>query len=399
MKINLSERLYGSQWTHILQEFFTNTVHFPIATLLLELILEGKSYFYEVDGYILIIACCLQAYYLGTQSYKKQPRPLLGNLITPILYTLFELFQTGLVFFEKPNHLAFWFFSLSIALLQSLRLHFVAFDKYLLVTESVLRMNIILVMYWIYGILTNQASYNLFSFFDEGSHIFLFLTMNLMGVMLGIAQYHAYSFLQLLRTTTRQLQCYSEWFLGEERLAGAVVSPSILSLARKERTVLFMDIRGFTQWSENNSPEIVVEMIHDYCKVAEQNWLDKTTIKIKLTGDEIMMVFTTAEEAFQTALALQKTVNALLQPYQLTVGIGVHTGILIEGLIGSETLKTFDVFGDTVNTAKRICDNATGGEILLSTHSLQQLIHAPQNYQTREIKMKGKATALTVICV
>ncbi len=87
--------------------------------------------------------------------------------------------------------------------------------------------------------------------------------------------------------------------------------------------------------------------------------------------------------------------NALLQPYQLAVG--VHTGILTEGLMGSETLKIFDVFGDTVNTAKRICDNATAGEILFSISSLLQLTHPPQNYQTREIKMKGKATTLTVI--
>ncbi|ALG68926.1 adenylate/guanylate cyclase domain-containing protein [Beggiatoa leptomitoformis] len=397
MNRELHHRLHGTRGELITQEFFTNTVHFSVANIFLELLLEGKSYFSETDIYVLICACFIQATYLGTSRYLGCPRPFLGNLVVVLIYTVAEMSQDGVIFFDKPNHIAMWGFALGIGILQSLRLHTsLSFERYLMVLESVLRVNIILVMYWIYGILTYQNDYNLALFFTEGSHTFLALTTTLTGVMLGVAQYNAESFLRLLRATSEQLQRYSEWLLGQDMLAIAVADPSKLSLTRRERTVLFMDIRGFTHWSEAQSPEMVVEMINAYCAIAEQAWTGTDAIKVKLTGDEIMIVFRTSVSALSVAQFLQKNIVQLLACYDLGVGIGVHTGALVEGLLGSNKMKTYDVIGDTVNTAKRICEQATRGELLVSQAVFNHLAVKPTTQAQRTIHMKGKTEPLLV---
>ncbi|EIJ41440.1 family 3 adenylate cyclase [Beggiatoa alba B18LD] len=398
MNTALHHRLYGTPREFIIQEFFTNTVHFSIANIFLEFLIDGKAYFHEMALYILIFACITQSYYLGLQRYKGQPHPFLGNLIVPTLYTLAELSQNELFFFDKPNHIAMWGFAMAIGLLQSLRAYSSpAFERYLMILESVLRVNIILTMYWIYGILTDQNDYDLSSFFTEGSHTFLALTTTLIGIILGVAQYNAESFLRLLRTTSEQLRRYSEWFLGQDMLAVAVIDPNQLSLTRKERTLLFMDIRGFTRWSESHPPEIVVDMLNQYCATAEKIWINTTVIKVKLTGDEIMMVFPDPQTALTVAQQLKTQIATLLAPYQLGVGIGLHTGPLVEGLLGGNTLKAYDVIGDTVNTTKRICDHAQRDELLISQILFNKLLQKPLVQTQRTINMKGKAEPLPVI--
>jgi len=83
-------------------------------------------------------------------------------------------------------------------------------------------------------------------------------------------------------------------------------------------------------------------------------------------------------------------------PVGLSAGIGVHQGLLIEGLIGSENIKAYDIIGNTVNTAKRICRYAKGNEILLSEEVQQQVAHKVETLMTTSFQMKGKAEALRV---
>lgn len=249
-------------------------------------------------------------------------------------------------------------------------------------------------MYWICEYLTDARYTVLTDFFTQDGHLFLALTINFIGIMMGIAHRNTEIFLQLLKQTSQQLRRYSEWLLGKNILAMAVADPNTLSLNRRERTVLFMDIRGFTQWSESQSPEKVVAMINSYCEVAEQCWEHSDAIKAKLTGDEIMIVFQTTQQAIQIAIQLKQTVNELLSHYNLSVGIGIHTGLLVEGLLGSNKVKTYDIIGDTVNTAKRICDVAIAGEVLIS-ETTYQASH-PQIIKKQYIKAKGKAEEIIV---
>lgn len=171
---------------------------------------------------------------------------------------------------------------------------------------------------------------------------------------------------------------------------------SILTLQRRERTILFMDIRGFTSWSETKTPEEVVTMLNTYFDTAERLWEQAEPIKVKHTGDEILAVFATAKEALQAVFYLQEAIGRLLADYDLAAGIGIHTGQLVEGLIGSESVKAYDIIGDTVNTGKRICDHAAGGEILISQACLAKLEGTVAVLEPHEITAKGKKQTLQV---
>jgi class 3 adenylate cyclase len=396
----LEQRLYGTRRHRILLEFFGNTAHFPIANIFLELLLEGPQvYFSEVDVYILIFACIVQAIVLGSLQHNPRPYRLLGNLIAPALYTVVELtLDANLNFFYEPNHVAYWSFALLVGGMQTLQLYVSALvAKYLLIIESLIRASILLVMYWIFSHLSDGSYPTLQAFFVDDSHLFLTVTTLLIGFMLGMARFGEAVSIMLLRETSEQLKCYSEWLLGKNILAKAVQDPSQLSLARRERTVLFMDIRGFTHWSESQAPEQVVSMLNAYCETAEQCWQKSDAIKVKLTGDEIMIVFQSATSAYQTAQELTDCISQLLSRYQLGAGIGLHSGPLVEGLLGSQNFKTYDVIGDTVNTAKRICDQAHSGELLVSEQVLKQL-SISQSVQ-RWINAKGKTEPLAVFAV
>lgn len=402
----IDNRLHGSRKSRILLELFGNTLLFPVVNIFLELLSLGAVNYFsrDLDAYALIVACLIQATLLGHWQYQNRPQPFLGNLIAPTIYTVVEVIaESYTTFFSAPNHIAFWIFALLIGSLQSLQLHLsVRTARFLLIIESIVKVSILPMMYWIFSSITKESYANLPSlqdFFSEPGHLFLTLTTLLMGLMLGMAKQGEAASLQLLRETSQQLRCYSEWLLGKHMLALAVDDPSRLGLARQERTVLFMDIRGFTRWSEAQTPEQVVTMLNAYCETAERCWQTADAIKVKLTGDEIMIVFQHADSAFATAQCLAQSTMELLKTYQLAAGIGLHCGALVEGLIGSQAFKTYDVIGDTVNTAKRICDHAQPHELLISEKVLQKLTQPPSLIQQRSIQAKGKTDPITVFAV
>ncbi len=119
-------------------------------------------------------------------------------------------------------------------------------------------------------------------------------------------------------------------------------------------------------------------------------------IKVKHTGDEILTVFASPEDALRTVLQLRDAITGFLRPYALSAGTGVHCGPLVEGLIGSREVKAYDIIGDTVNTGKRICDQATGDEILLSQACYEKLQSSIVIAEPRTIVAKGKQDSLRV---
>lgn len=387
--------LYCSRIQIILYEFFTNTAYFPIASILLEWLSEGNAILTEASFYSLFLACMIQAYFLGTWKYQTRPRPFLGNLIAPAIYTIVELIEmSNLLFFTMPHHIAYWIFALSIGLLQQIKLHFQS-TFIVNIVENMVRVNILLVMYWIFEVEYDTNMQNWLHFLEDEAHIFLILTINFTGLLIGIAHHQSETYLTLLHSTSQQLQLYSEWALGKHVLAKAMNDVSSLALNRQERIILFMDIRGFTQWSETQSPEVIVTMLNKYYETAEKCWQHIDIIKVKFTADEVMIVFPQTEQAIQTAFQLQRQTQNLLAQYELSAGIGIHGGLLVEGLVGGNTVKMFDVIGDTVNTAKRLCDNAQGHSILMSDY-IYSLFPKLDILQQQQIEVKGKTEPLQV---
>jgi class 3 adenylate cyclase len=93
------------------------------------------------------------------------------------------------------------------------------------------------------------------------------------------------------------------------------------------------------------------------------------------------------------AHALRGALGPQLAAFGLSAGFGIHAGPVIEGLLGSASVKAFDVLGDTVNVAKRLCDAAAGGEILASEAT--PAVGAGEA-PIRELRVKGKSAPLRV---
>jgi adenylate cyclase len=193
-----------------------------------------------------------------------------------------------------------------------------------------------------------------------------------------------------------QLRKYTEWLFGKSLFTQAVAAPRLLDLHRRERTILFADIRGFTRWSENHSPEETVAMLNQYFENAERVWADSAVIKTEYTGDEIMGIFPTACEAARIAHKLRIELRRLLESFGLGVGMGIHTGLVTEGIMGGAAVKAYRFVGDTVNSAHRLCQHAQADQVLLSEATWSQLDSRATAGPPFELSVKGKAEPMKV---
>ncbi|GAB4580030.1 MAG: hypothetical protein Fur0022_27690 [Anaerolineales bacterium] len=155
-------------------------------------------------------------------------------------------------------------------------------------------------------------------------------------------------------------------------------------------TILFADVRGFTSFTENNTPTKVVETLNKvYNQFIEVVFEHKGTFD-KFLGDGLITFFgapISQEDdtlrALKTALEMQRRfamleneINRGLNAPLRGVGIGIHAGEAVVGNIGSERAMDYTVIGDTVNTARRLQEEAGPGEIYISEAVYQQVPQA-----------------------
>jgi len=144
-------------------------------------------------------------------------------------------------------------------------------------------------------------------------------------------------------------------------------------------TILFADIRGFTRISEHAPPERIVNLLNRYFSAMTDIIFAHGGTLDKYLGDGLMALFgaptTTpddANNALNAAVAMQRRIlgiNVELSNEglpEIGVGMGLHTGEVVVGYIGSERRSEYTAIGDAVNTCSRLESNAKGGEILMS---------------------------------
>jgi adenylate cyclase len=173
-----------------------------------------------------------------------------------------------------------------------------------------------------------------------------------------------------------------------------------------EATVMFIDICGFTAISENAPADTVVTMINSYFDemvkeiIAQQGYIDK------FIGDAIMAVFRGEyhlDRAIDAALAVCNKIDKLpamgaaLQ-FKPKVSIGIKSGEMISGNIGSASLKRLDytVIGDTVNTAARLQDAAKENQVIISENCYNQVKESFKCEKVGSISLKNKAKPVTI---
>ncbi|WP_282936702.1 adenylate/guanylate cyclase domain-containing protein [Paenibacillus sp. RC67] len=175
----------------------------------------------------------------------------------------------------------------------------------------------------------------------------------------------------------------------------------------KELTIMFLDVRGFTPLSEKLKPEEVVDFLNMMFNLITERALENHGTIDKFIGDAAMILYNAPLDvphhpyyAVKTAYEIQKGMEKIraevLEKYGVTisVGIGINTGDVVVGNIGSYLRVDYTAIGDNVNTAARIESNTSPNQILVS-ESTYELTKSYFEYQfAGEKLMKGKSMPL-----
>jgi adenylate cyclase len=202
----------------------------------------------------------------------------------------------------------------------------------------------------------------------------------------------------------------------ERFLSGAIVekilaNPDQIHLGGENQTatIMFTDIRGFTRMAEKMEPQQVVELLNEYFTEMTDLIFENGGTLDKYLGDGIMAVFgapiTKPDDparSVKTAIEMQRAMARLNRDWEargqpaLRAGVGVNTGAVTAGNIGSTKRMDYTVIGDAVNLASRLCANAAGGQILVSESTFAQLGGSRPAKKLEPIRVKGRDTPVEV---
>ena len=168
-------------------------------------------------------------------------------------------------------------------------------------------------------------------------------------------------------------------------------------------TVLFADIVGFTPWAASQRPEQVVTMLERVFSRFDQRLASGRAEKIKTIGDAYMAVCGVPQDCHSHALEMARLALGLMEEIQLLrqqtgvdmeLRVGLHSGPVVAGVIGL-TRFSFDVWGDTVNTASRMESHGQPGRIQISDETRQLLGERAHCVLRGEIEVKGRGQMRT----
>ena len=178
---------------------------------------------------------------------------------------------------------------------------------------------------------------------------------------------------------------------------------------KREVTVLFSDIRGFTSMSEKMEPEEVVSTLNSYFSLMIDIVFKNNGTLDKIIGDELMIVFGAptssdddTERAVKTAIEMQNKIEIfnkqriIKKEIPIKVGIGINKGLVVSGNIGSRELMDYTVIGDTVNLGARLCSAAGPDEIIISNSVWFETKNTFNYKKLKPIKVKGKKDEIQV---
>ena len=202
-----------------------------------------------------------------------------------------------------------------------------------------------------------------------------------------------------------------ERFLSSSIVERILANPNQISLGgeNQKATILFTDIRSFTRMAEKMDPHQVVELLNEYFSEMTDLLFENGGTLDKYLGDGILAIFGApiarpddARRSVKTAIAMQRALVRLNEHWvacgqpPLQVGIGINTGQVTAGNIGSTKRMDYTVIGDAVNLASRLCSKAAGGQILVSESTFTALGVDMPAKKLDPIMVKGKEKAVEV---
>jgi adenylate cyclase len=211
----------------------------------------------------------------------------------------------------------------------------------------------------------------------------------------------------------REVRSLFARFVSPDVVKELVKDPSKARLGghRREMTVLFSDIRGFTTISEAGEPEAITEQLNEYFSHMIELLLRHKGTFDKFVGDMIMGLFNAplddpdhADHAVQMGLAMLRELQTLNRKWEsegkphFDIGIGINTGPMIAGLIGSEKTLSYTVIGDNVNLGSRLesLNKEYHSHIIISEATYRQLKGSYNITSLGSVKVKGKTREVPI---
>lgn len=211
----------------------------------------------------------------------------------------------------------------------------------------------------------------------------------------------------------RQVQALFSRYLSKDVYEQVLANPALAELGgrRREMSVLFSDVRGFTALSEQGDPEALVEQLNEYFSAmvdvvfAHRGTLDK------FVGDMVMALFGApldderhADHAVATAVAMVRALDRLNAQWTaagrpaLGIGVGVNSGEMIAGNIGSRQVRSYTVIGDAVNLGARLESlNKDYGTRVIISEATRRLLTTPVSLRPLgRVVVKGKTLPVEI---
>ena len=164
---------------------------------------------------------------------------------------------------------------------------------------------------------------------------------------------------------------------------------------RKDLTLFFSDIRGFTNWSEKRSPEDVISMLNHTLSFQVAIIKKHGGDVDKFVGDEMVAVFEGVKKDYRAICAAKeiqlKAIEILTAEagFEVSIGIGINSGIVVMGAMGSDDRLDYTVIGNHVNLAARLCSAAGPKQIILSENTARNLDRSIGLTKLESIIVKG----------
>ena len=197
--------------------------------------------------------------------------------------------------------------------------------------------------------------------------------------------------------------------LAELIIRGGADDP--LKTHRREVTVVFLDLRGFTAFAEGSDPEEVMGVLHEYHAEMGKLVLAHEGTLERFTGDGMMIFFNDplpvpnpAERALRMAVAMRERAAALAmrwrrRGYDLDLGIGIAKGFATIGAIGFEGRWDYGAIGIVTNLAARLCSEARPGQILIAPRVLADVEDLVETEELTPVTLKGFARPMAPLNV
>lgn len=190
-------------------------------------------------------------------------------------------------------------------------------------------------------------------------------------------------------------------FMGSREFESAIMANETI-----EASVVFFDICSFTSISESESPDKVIKLLNSYFDVMVKEIIAQGGFIDKFIGDAVMAVFRGdyhLDRAVEASLSVRKKIQEIPNTtsdifFSPKVSIGINSGEMISGNIGSATLKRLDytVIGDTVNTAQRLQSAGKENQIIISESSYQKIKESFNCVAVGEVTLKNKSNPMMI---